>query len=137
MTTTIFTKIEGVTCCYETCGVLFGLGQEHKRRLKETHNFFYCPNGHEQHFTAKSEAELQRERADRAERNAKFYEDRMKDARADRDSALHKVRAECGAKIKLQKKLKRVANGVCPDCSRSFRNLARHMATKHPEHVKK
>lgn len=33
---------------------------------------------------------------------------------------------------KSNRKLRRVHNGVCPCCKRTFSNLARHMATKHP-----
>lgn len=33
------------------------------------------------------------------------------------------------------RKLKRIHNGVCPCCNRSFVNLQRHMKTKHPEVV--
>jgi hypothetical protein len=32
---------------------------------------------------------------------------------------------------KAEKKLRRVHNGVCPCCKRSFQNLQRHMATVH------
>lgn len=41
------------------------------------------------------------------------------------------LEAEQQARQKSEKKLKRVGNGVCPCCKRSFTNLARHMATKH------
>lgn len=34
---------------------------------------------------------------------------------------------------KFNHEKKRVRNGVCPCCRRSFTNLRRHMATKHPE----
>lgn len=34
-------------------------------------------------------------------------------------------------KEKVERKLKRVNRGVCPECNRSFQNLARHMACKH------
>lgn len=40
---------------------------------------------------------------------------------------------EEAAHEKTQRKLKRVDRGVCPCCNRSFQNLARHMATKHPK----
>lgn len=33
----------------------------------------------------------------------------------------------------LTKIRKRVHNGVCPCCNRTFANLARHMKTKHPD----
>ena len=35
------------------------------------------------------------------------------------------------SKEKIERKLKRVGRGVCPDCNRTFQNLARHMACKH------
>ena len=31
----------------------------------------------------------------------------------------------------LTRKLKRVGKGICPECKRTFQNLARHMACKH------
>lgn len=34
---------------------------------------------------------------------------------------------------KARRKLKRVQNGVCPCCNRSFWNLERHMKSKHPK----
>lgn len=34
-------------------------------------------------------------------------------------------------KAKLERKLKRVSKGVCPECKRTFHDLARHMACKH------
>lgn len=37
---------------------------------------------------------------------------------------------------RLERKLKRVNNGVCPCCTRSFQNLAAHMKNKHPELLK-
>ena len=36
-------------------------------------------------------------------------------------------------KDKLARKLKRVGRGVCPECNRTFQNLASHMACKHGE----
>lgn len=35
------------------------------------------------------------------------------------------------ANEKMGRKLKRVTAGVCPECNRTFPNLARHMACKH------
>ena len=34
--------------------------------------------------------------------------------------------------LKAARKLNRVAKGICPECKRSFTNLARHMKCKHP-----
>lgn len=46
-------------------------------------------------------------------------------------SALTRENEERAAKLKLERKLKRVARGVCPDCQRTFANLARHMHSQH------
>jgi len=44
-------------------------------------------------------------------------------------SRLNEALAEKNA---IERKLKRVGNGVCPHCNRHFQNLARHMKCKHP-----
>lgn len=43
------------------------------------------------------------------------------------------LEAEQKAREAVEQKLRRVHHGVCPCCKRSFANLARHMATKHPK----
>ncbi len=40
-------------------------------------------------------------------------------------------RAEKAAKTRIKN---RIANGVCPCCKRSFKNLHRHMQNKHPKY---
>lgn len=45
--------------------------------------------------------------------------------------ALARENEERAAKEKLARKLKRVGRGTCPECNRSFQNLARHMHCKH------
>lgn len=45
----------------------------------------------------------------------------------------NELRAE---KAKMERKLKRVTRGVCPECNRTFDNLARHMACKHRKEQK-
>lgn len=65
---------------------------------------------------------------------------RERDAALQREETLRFERDQ--ARLALVKKSKeaqrlkkRVAAGVCPCCTRSFQNLRRHMATKHPEHA--
>ena len=45
--------------------------------------------------------------------------------------ALARENQERAEKNRLASKLKRVDRGVCPQCNRTFSNLARHMACKH------
>lgn len=49
--------------------------------------------------------------------------------------ALARENDERAAKEKLARKLKRVKRGVCPECNRTFDNLARHMNCKHGDKV--
>jgi hypothetical protein len=46
-------------------------------------------------------------------------------------AALARENAERAEREKLARKLKRVGRGTCPECNRSFQNLARHMNCKH------
>lgn len=45
--------------------------------------------------------------------------------------ALARENNERAAKEKALRKLKRVGRGVCPECNRTFSNLAKHMNCKH------
>lgn len=41
------------------------------------------------------------------------------------------------AKIQLENQLTKVAAGKCPCCGKTFKLLQKHMANKHPQHLKK
>ena len=83
---------------------------------------FHCPNGHARVYS-KSTVDRLREELAAANRTNTSLADRVNTER---------VRAEQAeaAKARLEK---RVRSGLCPCCKRSFVNLKRHMATKHPE----
>lgn len=111
-----------VHCC-ASCGVSYALTDAYETRRRDDHERFYCPNGHGQSYPQKNEAEKQRERAERLERQL-----------ANRDETLRIERASHSAtKGQLTKTRKRIAHGVCPCCKRSFANLERHMSGQHPE----
>lgn len=46
-------------CCI--CGTAFGISNTMQKQLRKSHEAFYCPSGHEQHYLAKSDAELFRD----------------------------------------------------------------------------
>lgn len=93
----------------------------------------YCPLGHQHQPAGKTKAERERERAEQAE-NCMVRE------RAAREQAQASERAQRAAATRARnernKDRTRVANGVCPCCNRTFKQLARHMKSKHPEFVK-
>lgn len=103
-------------CC--NCGMMFAIPEDFRARKLRNRSDFYCPAGHPQHFMAETfEATLERER-----RRAASAEGRASRAEYSR-------RAVKGHLTRLKN---RTANGVCPCCTRTFANLARHMKAKHP-----
>lgn len=114
------------TCC--NCGVLFAMTQEFKNKAMRDHRWFYCPNGHSQYYTGESDrdkaARLGRELEEQKARTARV------NAEADQAWTLAATREK-----ELKALKRRVTNGVCPCCKRSFANVQRHMQTKHPEQV--
>jgi len=82
---------------------------------------FYCPNGHGQHYTGKTDA-------------AKLAE--AQEANLSLRQRLDQAEADAARKGKeLASLKKRVNAGLCPQCHRHFANLARHVASKHPSEL--
>ncbi len=110
------------------CGVTFAFPHELHSSLEKKGGSFYCPHGHKLTYGEGTYAEEKR----RLEEQLSKERRRLKVARADRDRADRSAAAYKGQATKLRN---RVKNGVCPCCNRSFANLRRHMATKHPTYV--
>lgn len=117
--------LDYTTCC--ECGVHIIMDAEHMKQLRRDHSWFYCLNGHNQHFTGKTDADRLRDVEQELERERL----RRQTAAAERDHQERRVRAYKG---KLTTIKKRVAHGVCPCCKRTFKNLANHMQEKHPNY---
>ena len=54
--------IEMELICCANCGMAFAMTKDKAGRLRQSHNTFYCPSGHPQSFTAKTDAERVEER---------------------------------------------------------------------------
>lgn len=130
-TTTITTALVIHTCATNGCGVVFGVTDGYNDRRREDHGTFYCPNGHRHSYDGDTEAEKQRKRADRL---AKQVEAREADIRFEQRRLENERNAHRATKGVLTKTRKRVANGVCPCCNRTFADLGRHMAGQHPDY---
>lgn len=115
------------SCC--VCGVHFALSEDYDRARRGDHKSFYCPNGHPLSYTGPSEAEK------RAQRLQREVEAAAAQAHFWRNEQERTKRQLISAKGQLTKTKRRVANGVCPCCDRSFVNVARHMATQHPDYT--
>lgn len=91
---------------------------------------FYCPHGHGQHYAIgeTEETKLRRER-DRLAQQIAERDDRIKSLRDSNDHIERRLNATRGVVTRIKN---RVGHGVCPCCNRTFGDLARHMAHKHP-----
>lgn len=132
MSNIVTLTLNSVTCCHKDCAVVFGLNADHERNLRQTHAWFYCPNGHHQHYPHKSDVEIQKERAEAAERDKSYLVNRVAEEHAATMAAQRRTLAYQGHLGKLKK---RIANGVCPCCKRTFGNVARHIASQHPDYA--
>lgn len=127
------TELEIRVC--PTCGITYALPQRVVEDRRETGRSWYCPNGHTLSFT-KSESDRLREESQRLQRklddekaNAAWWRNRADSERRETEHARAQANGYKGALTKVKK---RVGNGVCPCCNRSFVDLGRHMEAKHP-----
>lgn len=107
-------KMETHDC--PSCGILYAAPDDFFRRKSEANGSWYCPNGHSVVFTESALTKANRE---------------LKEERERLQRALSRENEERAAKNDALRKLKRVQVGVCPECKRTFQNLARHMKCKH------
>jgi hypothetical protein len=98
-------------------------------RRREDHKSFYCPSGHLQSYHGESEAEKLRKQLAQAQTAIEHKDARIADVVRQRESANMQCRAFKGVATRIKT---RVAHGVCPCCNRTFKQLAAHMASKHP-----
>lgn len=120
-------KTEGRTltvteCC--SCGVEFAVPAHFLKVRQDKGGTFYCPNGHSLSYTKTRVQELE-DQLSKSRARAQHLAD-QKEATERSNRAL---------RGQITKERKRVANGVCPCCHRSFVNLRRHMSGQHPDFV--
>lgn len=108
------------------CGVEFMMPSHFQRECSEQGDkrTWYCPNGHPRVYS-ESEADTLRRERDRLKQQAARLEDEKRAAERLADAA----------KAETARLRKRIGNGVCPCCNRSFANVAKHMKSKHPDVV--
>jgi hypothetical protein len=118
-----------VDCPKDGCHVQFAISADFDKRKRTDHQDFYCPNGHNMAYGGKTRAEKER---DQAQLRATRLQAQLDQAESEKRNL---TRQRTALKGQLTKSKKRSANGLCPCCNRSFKQLRRHMANKHPEYV--
>lgn len=105
-----------------SCGVPFALHRDYEEARRRDAAFFYCPNGHRQHYTETEEQRLQKQLED-AQSSTAYWR------------SLHAASQRSKAAIQGQvtKLRKRAEGGLCPfpNCHRYFEKLRRHIGTVH------
>jgi DNA-binding XRE family transcriptional regulator len=117
-------RMQTELCC--TCHIVFATPQEFHDKRRKDGKTFYCPSGHPQCYNSGlSEADKLRQEVERMKSMREAAEARANKAAAERDDI---TKAH-------QRMRKRIVNGVCICCNRTFQNLMNHMRTEHPEAV--
>lgn len=108
-------------CC--NCHMPFAVTDEFKDDRLKDKKTFYCPAGHPQSYVGKSDEQKIRDLENslaKARDNAEFWKQQER-------------RAIINAKAAATRAANRAKAGACPCCDRTFVQMARHIATKHPE----
>lgn len=123
--TMVYSETLVVTHCW--CGIALALPQTLYEHAHQDERDVYCPLGHVFVFrdTWKKKYE--------AEREERLGERRRHDAT--RSLLRAEERSHASTRGHLTRHRKRAQAGVCPCCNRTFQQLARHMANKHPDFV--
>jgi len=120
--------------CYK-CGIAFCVTKDFDtKKLEHRDQNFYCPEGHEQHYIGKSDLDKMKEKLRRSELETEQAEKALKSQKK-YTKEVEKQRAAFKGVVTRTKN--RISKGVCPCCNRLFKNMQRHMETKHPDYAEK
>ena len=127
MTTTQYaygtkTSIQIVAHWCAGCGLPYGLPEGFIEQRRDDHKSWTCPNGCSRHFPA---GKTDKQKLADAEHRELALKDQLSAAIRDAETT----------RAALLRDRARFAAGVCVCCNRSFDNVRRHMATKHPEYA--
>jgi hypothetical protein len=128
MTMTVSLAYAQVDC--PACGFTFAVPESLIDRRRADGKDLFCPAaGHPMNFGT-TETERLRAQLASAERRLESRQATITHLRDQCDAAERATRAQRGVNTKLRK---RISNGVCPCCNRTFADLAKHMAGQHPD----
>ena len=102
------------------CGIMFAMPREFNMYARRDKTMFYCPNGHGTVYR-RNEADRLREQLENERRALATTQDLLNGER----------RSHAATKGQLTKTMNRINEGVCPECNRTFKQLARHMRSRH------
>lgn len=127
-------SFKSITCAYDNCQRHFALPSNMVDYYRETKKSFYCPycKG-QQGWYGDNETDKLKKQIEALERGKKFAEQRAEREKRSATYYKNSARSQKAAKTRLKNRIK---HGVCPCCKRTFKQLAEHMKTMHPEYLK-
>lgn len=127
-------QIDHVNC--GDCGIHFGLERSFNQSRIQDRKRFYCPNGCHIQYLGPTEADRLKDKlaaAQSREDQLKAQAEQLRGQIHSKGVMLSQERSRVrGLRGAITKAKKRAAAGVCPCCTRTFQNLARHMKGQHP-----
>ncbi len=112
------------------CGMVFAVPRDWERHRRRSHKAFWCPGCKGgMCYSGKSELEKLRDKNEFLKKDIDHWRDKL---HREREAHGATGRNRSAIKGQLTRLKVRAANGVCPCCKRTFRDLARHMGAKHP-----
>jgi hypothetical protein len=119
--------LKSITCaeCYNIFGVVDSIIAARRQDGKA----FYCPLGHANVYQDSAYDRIKKENQNLKSR---LTWAKQSEARALKEASEAK-KEKAAIKGQLTKTRNRIANGVCPCCHRTFKQLAAHMTNKHPD----
>jgi hypothetical protein len=128
MTFTETVQLTTINC--GSCGGTYAINERYRLQRQEQGGYWHCPYCEcSWGYSVSENTKLKKQMEDK--------ERELRAAKCEVLNAQAETYTERAAKELVQRKLKRVNRGVCHCCQRSFQNLQRHMATKHPKELAK
>lgn len=103
------------------CGLGFAVTRQFYDQTRRTGETWYCPAGHPRVWGG----DTTEKQLENAQARLQAKDDQLRAA----------IRAGDEARQETLRIRQRIANGVCPCCTRSFGDLRRHMSTQHPDYA--
>lgn len=126
----VLTQVELEVLSCANCNMEMHLSPRFVQRRRDDHETFYCPMGHPNYFPQKSDEEKLKDEISKLKNRVRIEEEYKEEYRG---KLIIEQRSKIAIKGHHTRLKKRIANGVCPCCNRSFKNLSSHMQKEHPE----
>lgn len=95
-----------ITCCAEGYHVPFWISAAHNSHLHDTHEWFYCPNGHQQHYPQETDEEKFKRLYEFEKKNRVQVERRAERNYQNFEQQIRYTAAQKGLVTKLRKQLR-------------------------------